>query len=173
MRAPNAAFEISDGQRQMLEVPARSQTAAYRDALRATILLLAGQGVTTTRIAHETGVEPASLTSWRVRLAEKRLPQFGRVRLERGVKSTIPQATVDEMLALTNNSEPDEATHWSYRTMAAKVGVCKDTMKRVWSAQGSKPHLVRTFKLSSDASCHFHPCLKTIVAQVPKGTRCI
>ena len=34
--------------------------------------------------------------------------------------------------------------------MAAKVGVSKDTVQRVWSARGLKPHLVDTFKLSND-----------------------
>jgi hypothetical protein len=34
--------------------------------------------------------------------------------------------------------------------MAAKVGVSKDTVQRVWSARGLKPHLVKTFKLSND-----------------------
>ena len=34
--------------------------------------------------------------------------------------------------------------------MAEKVGVSKDTVQRVWSARGLKPHLVKTFKLSTD-----------------------
>ena len=34
--------------------------------------------------------------------------------------------------------------------MAKRVGVSKDTVQRVWSARGLKPHLVKTFKLSND-----------------------
>lgn len=34
--------------------------------------------------------------------------------------------------------------------MAAKVGVSKATVQRVWAARGLKPHLVKTFKLSND-----------------------
>ena len=34
--------------------------------------------------------------------------------------------------------------------MAARVGVSKATVQRVWSARGLKPHLVKTFKLSND-----------------------
>jgi hypothetical protein len=34
--------------------------------------------------------------------------------------------------------------------MAQAVGVSKDTVQRVWSARGLKPHLVETFKLSND-----------------------
>ena len=64
-------------------------------------------------------------------------------------------------LDLTMNSKPDGETHWSCRTMAAKVGVSKDTVQRVWSARGLKPHLVRTFKLSNDP--HFEEKLIDVV----------
>ena len=150
MRAPSPALEMSDGQRQMLEVLSRSQTAAHREVLRARALLRAADGMATTRVAQEIGVGPATVTSWRVRFAQEGLSKFGRVRPGRGVKSTIPQSTIDEILDLTMNSRPDGETHWSCRTMAAKVGVSKDTVQRVWSARGLKPHLVRTFKLSND-----------------------
>jgi hypothetical protein len=36
--------------------------------------------------------------------------------------------------------------------MAKAAGVSPATVQRVWSARGLKPHLVRTFKLSSDRS---------------------
>ena len=65
-------------------------------------------------------------------------------------KPTIPQAKIDEIVELTMNSTPEGETHWSCRSMAEKVGVSKDTVQRVWSARGLKPHLVETFKLSND-----------------------
>ena len=34
--------------------------------------------------------------------------------------------------------------------MAKRVGVSKDTVQRVWSARGLKPHLVMTYKVSND-----------------------
>jgi hypothetical protein len=51
---------------------------------------------------------------------------------------------------LTQHAKPDGQTHWSCRTMAAKVGLSPATVQRVWAARGLKPHLVKTFKLSSD-----------------------
>ena len=51
---------------------------------------------------------------------------------------------------LTKHDKPDGETHWSCRMMAEKVGVSKDTVQRVWSARGLKPHRVKTFKLSND-----------------------
>jgi len=45
--------------------------------------------------------------------------------------------------------------------MADAVGVSKDTMQRVWSARGLKPHRIETFKLSNDP--HFEEKLVDVV----------
>src|SRR5215831_17846522 len=38
--------------------------------------------------------------------------------------------------------------HWSVRTMAKEMNVSHTTVQRIWKANGLKPHLTRTFKLS-------------------------
>ena len=144
------ALEISDGQRETLTLLSRSQTAAFREVQRARALLLAADGVANYRIAAEVGVSPATVAQWRGRFAGEGLAKFGQVRNGRGPKPSIPQSKIDEIVELTKNSTPDGETHWSCRTMAERVGVSKDTVQRVWSARGLKPHLVDTFKLSND-----------------------
>ncbi len=141
---------MSDGQREALEVLARSQTAPHRQVQRAGALLLAADGVANTRIASRVGVNSATVRSWRSRFAEEGLAKLGKVRSGRGRKSTIPQDKIDEIVELTRNSKPAGQTHWSCRTMAARVGVSPATVQRVWAARGLKPHLVKTFKLSND-----------------------
>ena len=78
------------------------------------------------------------------------MARLGQVRKGRGRKPSIPQETIEEILDLTQNYRPQGQTHWSCRTMAEAVGVSKDTVQRVWSARGLKPHRVETFKLSND-----------------------
>ena len=141
---------MSDGQRESLEVLARSQTAPHRQVQRAEALLLAADGVANTRIASRVGVNSVTVRSWRSRFAEEGLAKLGKVRSGRGRKSTIPQTKIDEIVELTRNSKPAGHTHWSCRTMAAQVGVSPATVQRVWAARGLKPHLVKTFKLSND-----------------------
>ena len=141
---------MSDGQRESLEVLARSQTAPHRQVQRAEALSLAADGVANTRIASRVGVNSVTVRSWRSRFAEEGLAKLGKVRSGRGRKSTIPQTKIDEIVELTRNSKPAGHTHWSCRTMAAQVGVSPATVQRVWAARGLKPHLVKTFKLSND-----------------------
>ncbi|BBZ52687.1 IS630 family transposase [Mycobacterium heidelbergense] len=150
MRAATPALNASDGQREVLEVLARSRTAPHRQVQRAKALLLAAEGVANTRIGQQVGVSAATVQSWRERFVEDGVAKLGKVRSGRGRKPAIPQAKIDEIVDLTRNSTPEGETHWSCRSMAKKAGVSKDTVQRVWAARGLRPHLVTTFKLSND-----------------------
>ena len=129
---------------------ARSRTAPHRQVQRAEALLLAADGIANARIAAQAGVKAATVRAWRVRFAEDGLAKLGKVREGRGRKPGIPQGKIDEIVDLTLHSTPPGHTHWSCRTMAARVEVSPATVQRVWSARGLKPHLVKTFKLSND-----------------------
>ena len=141
---------MSDAQREMLGRLAVSQTAPVRQVMRAKALLLAGAGVANARIADEVGVTVTTVRAWRERFAVDGVAKLGEVRSGRGRKPVIPQATIEEIVYLTKHTTPAGQTHWSCRTMADRVGVSKDTVQRVWSARGLKPHRVKTFKLSND-----------------------
>ena len=173
MRKPVAAVEISAGQRELLDSVARSQSGAHREVVRAKALLMASEGAANTAIAQALSVSPASVANWRARFAEDGLARLGQVRKGRGRKPSIPQDKIEEILDLTQNYRPQGQTHWSCRTMAEAVGVSKDTVQRVWSARGLKPHRVETYKLSNDprfdeklvdvVGLHMNPPEKAIV----------
>lgn len=127
-----------------------SRTAAHREVQRARALLLAADGVANLQIAASVGATAVTVRSWRARFEAQGLTKFAKVAPGRGRKAVIPQAVIDQILDLTVNATPEGETHWSTRTMAKRVGVSKDTVQRVWSARGLKPHLVKTFKLSND-----------------------
>ncbi len=67
-----------------------------------------------------------------------------------GRPKSIPEDRVKAVLTITRLAKPDGGTHWSTRTMAETVGVSRSTVQRIWSGNGLKPHLIRSFKLSSD-----------------------
>src|ERR687890_2580098 len=51
---------------------------------------------------------------------------------------------------MTLHETPPRTTHWSVRSMAAATGLSHTSVQRIWHAHGLKPHLVKTFKLSTD-----------------------
>src|SRR4051812_48680710 len=57
---------------------------------------------------------------------------------------------VEEVLAATQEEKPNNATHWSRTSMAARSGLSKSTVGRIWRRFDLKPHLDDGFKLSTD-----------------------
>jgi len=150
MRLPAPPLVITDEQREVLEKLSGLRTAAHRDVQRASVLLMAGQGVATTRIAAQAGLSPATVAAWRERFAKEGLRAFAGVRPGRGRKPSIPPEKVTEIVRATLHEKPAGETHWSCRSMAKAQGVSPATVQRIWSARGLKPHQVKTFKLSND-----------------------
>jgi transposase len=156
-----APLAISDGQREVLETLAGSRAAAYRVVQRARVLLLAGGGVSNSEISETVGVSRPTVLAWRAQFEKDGLVGFGEVAKGRGPKPSISDEQVAEIVDLTLHSKPEGETHWSCRSMAKKVGVSSASVQRIWSARGLKPHLVKTFKLSTDQ--HFEKKLIDVV----------
>lgn len=140
-------IELSGEERAKLTQLARSNLTSVRLARRAQMVLLAADGLHNEAIAEKVGVGRVQVGRWRARYAEgglaaieKDLPRGGRP-----VKADGP-----EIVRLTTQTQPEAATHWSTRRLAAKVGVSDTTVLRVWRQHGLKPHRVKSFKVSRD-----------------------
>jgi Homeodomain-like domain len=73
----------------------------------------------------------------------------------------LPAATVDRVVALTNQAPPHEATHWTALAMVQAVGISLSSVRRIWKGHRLQPHRVRAFKLSNDPK--FAEKLKEVV----------
>lgn len=141
---------LTDDERQTLASWSRGRSTPARLVLRAKIVLAAAEGTMNKDIAIQVGTSKKTVSLWRNRFAEERLPGIERDAPRPGRTPSIPTATVERILHLTTQEKPTAATHWSTRTLAKEVGVSKATVQRIWSAHGLKPHLVKTFKVSND-----------------------
>jgi transposase len=150
MSKPVPPLAMTDGQREILGVLARSRTAAHREVVRAKALLMAADGAGNATVATALAVPRTTVANWRARFTEDGLTDFAEVREGRGRKRSIDDAVFERIVTLTTESRPAGQTHWSTRTMAEAVGVSKNTVQRVWNELGLKPHRVDTFKLSND-----------------------
>ena len=156
-----APLAISDGQREVLETLTGSRSTAYRVVQRAQALLLAADGVSNSEISEVVGVSRPTVLAWRGQFEQDGLIGFGEVAKGRGRKPSISEEKVAEIVDLTLHSKPEGETHWSCRSMAKRVGVSSASVQRIWLARGLKPHLVKTFKLSTDR--HFEDKLVEVV----------
>jgi len=67
-----------------------------------------------------------------------------------GVVRTVIDDMVEAVIVRTLEETPEDATHWSTRSMPKTMGMSESAISRIWRAFGLKPHLVDTFKLSND-----------------------
>jgi transposase len=143
----NMAMAVSDEQRAVLESMLRSQTIDVRAARRARIVLLAGEGKGDREIARQLGIGRIQAARWRGRFAEGGIAAIQADLPRSGRKPRIDAA---EIVRVTTQTKPEGATHWSTRKLGAKLGISDTTVLKVWRANGLKPHLVETFKVSRD-----------------------
>jgi transposase len=146
---PMPPLTLTAEEHDTLERWARRRTTAQAIALRARIVLASAAGKTNTAIARETRVKKQTVGKWRGRFLVKRLD--GLLDEPRpGAPRKITDADVEQVVTLTLESAPRDATHWSTRSMAAKVGLSQTAIARIWRAFSLQPHRSETFKLSKD-----------------------
>ena len=146
-----AAMPVTDDQRARLERMASSTSLPHRQVVQARALLWACDGVANEEIARRCGVDSDTVRRWRFRFAEQGVAGVGRIAKGRGRKPSLPPGTVEEVLRLTHNEKPsDGSTQWSTRTLAARVGIGKDAVAKIWADHNLKPWKVQTFKVSND-----------------------
>jgi transposase len=147
---PKAPLTLTDDERQTLQRWSRRAKTAQALALRAKIVLACAEGATNKQVAEQLRVWPQTVTKWRGRFVRQRLeglsdePRPGRPR-------TITDEQVEQVITTTlEEPPPRQDTHWSTRSMARQVGLSQTAVTRIWRAFGLKPHLVQTWKLSTD-----------------------
>jgi len=112
--------------------------------------LQAVAGAANNVIAQTLGTDRLLVGKWRKRFVEKGLPGIEKDAPRGGRPPVGRDAMTARIIEWTTQKKPTNATHWSCRTLARELGASPAMVHRVWRANGLKPHLIRTFKLSND-----------------------
>jgi transposase len=143
-------LELTDEERQVLAGWSRRRTTSQALAQRSRIVLRCAEGGTIGAVAAELGVSRDMVSKWRSRFVRERLegltdePRPGRPR-------TISDERVEAVITATlEQAPPGGDTHWSTRSMARSAGLSQSAVSRIWRAFGLKPHVIQTWKLSTD-----------------------
>jgi len=147
-RAP--AIVVSEEDRVTLERWSRGRRTPVRQSLRAQIVLLAAAGVENQEIASQLGTTRPTVGLWRRRFAESGISGIRQDAPRGGRPPKQRQDLVAEIVRKTTQETPRNATHWTTRSLARELGTNQALVHRVWRTHGLKPHLSRTFKVSTD-----------------------
>lgn len=181
--AAAAPLPVTDDDLVELRGLAESSLPSHRVVVRANALVWAAEGVANEEIARRCGVDSDTVRRWRSRFAETGVTGIGKVAAGRGRKPFLPDGTVAEVVRATRlDAPPGGETHWTTRSMAAYVGVGKDTVARVWKDNNLKPWQVSTFKLSTDplfeeklvdvVGLYLRPPARAVVFSFDEKTQC-
>lgn len=149
MGRPKSQLELTEIERAELVRLSRLRSGSAAIALRARILLASASGLDNLQVAEELAIAHQTVGKWRRRFVAHRLaglydePRLGRPR-------SVLDADVERIIDVTLHEKPKAATHWSSRTLAARVGASSTTVRRIWSAFGLQPSRAETFSLSKD-----------------------
>ncbi len=170
-------------QRVELERTAVATSLLQREVMQARALLWAADGVANDEIGRRCGVDSDSVRRWRCRFVELGVAGVGIVAKDRGRKSSLPPGTVEEVLRLTHRELPaGGTTQWSTRSLAARLGIGKDAVAKIWADHNLKPWQVSSFKVSNDprfeeklvdvVGVYLNPPARAVVFSYDEKTQC-
>ncbi len=152
---------LSDADRTLLGRWSRGRSTPARLVTRARVVLAASEGKENKDIASELNITRGSVARWRDRFAESGVAGLEKDAPRGGRPPKARDDLVRRIIAMTTQQKPANATHWSTRTLAEALGTNRSLVNRVWRANGLKPHLCHTFKVSNDP--HFAEKLIDVV----------
>src|SRR5437868_1113932 len=127
---------LNDQQRKILGQWARSRSLPIRKVQRAQIILLAAEGKRDLEIAATVNISNQKAARWRKRFLQKGLAGLEKDAHRRGRTPTITAAKIQDIVRKTTQQKPDNATHWSTRTMAEASGISEKSVRRIWHQHG-------------------------------------
>jgi transposase len=159
MAAAAKRIEIGEQERAKLERIVRAATSEARMVARARIVLEAGEGCSAAQIARRVGCSANTAQKWRARFERHGLS--GLRDLPRPGKPLVhDQATRARLIAKAcTRPEPTESgarrARWTYRELAAKVGISRSQTHAILRQAEIKPHLLEQWVITDFAQPEF------------------
>lgn len=145
-----AALSVTDVERRKVVDLSRRRGTPQSIVLRAKIVLGAAEGVANRQLARRLDTSVPTVLLWRGRYAVEGLASILEDRPRSGRPKQISAEKEAAIVEATMKTKPQDATHWSVRTMAKAQRVSPTTVQRIWRKYKLQPHRVKSFKFSTD-----------------------
>jgi transposase len=164
----------------MLETLVARPSAPAGLVWRARVILLSAAGISGVDIAGRLDLSREAVSRIRRRFVDAGVDGlFDRPKPGRR-DHAVPSETIEQIIQLALSPPPAGRSRWTTRLLAETVGRTSGCVSDVLRAQGLKPHLVRTYKVSRDPAfaakvtdvvgLYLHPPEHAIVLSVDEKT---
>ena len=111
----------------------RDRNSPQKHVWRARIIVLTADGEGTTAVMRAVGKGKTVVWRWQERFMHEGVEGLTRDKTRPSRIPPLPPETVDRVVALTNQTPPQEATHWTAAAMAKAVGISPSSARRIWN----------------------------------------
>ena len=150
MFARAAALQLEEAQKRQLESLARAGATPQKLARKCQVILLASQGVSNHSIAQQTGLSRPTILAVRAAFINRGIEGIRKSKKRQRSGRTLTSELELKIVDTTLKTKRADGTHWSARVLAAKLGVSRMMVQRVWQRYEIQPHRVEKFKISHD-----------------------
>jgi transposase len=153
--------ELNAPERRMMDQLLATESLNHKQATRLQVVLGRAEGKTTSEIASVLRIHAQTVSDIVHRFNRYGLEGLLKQPNHKPGKAPISQKVINQVLKVVQEQQPEEATHWSTRGIAKKVGISHTKVHQILRAHDLKPHLVRHFRASDDPA--FEEKLEDIV----------
>lgn len=122
----------------------------HKYAVRIQAVINRAKGTTTTATAAILGLHTVTVSRYVHRYNEGGVEALLRDRTRKPGKVPVSTETKNELCRIVCQEKPENATHWSTRQLAKRLGIAHNTVSLILRECGLKPHLVQGFQFSTD-----------------------
>jgi transposase len=142
-------LKMSSSEKTELQILSRSRSGPGSVALRARMMLLAGEGESNRQIALRFGIKAHTVGTWRTRFEESGCEGL-RDNQRSGRPAKITPAEKQKIVHTVCRKPPSGLGRWSVRTLAKRLGINRDAVHSTLVEHDLQPHRLRTFNFSPD-----------------------
>lgn len=143
-------LKLSASERRSLERLLAKPSAHAGHARRARVVLLLTDGVSGGEVAKRVGLTAVQVSRIRRRFAETGVPGLAERQRSGRKDHAVSEETIERIVQTTLSPPPAGRSRWTTRLLGRKFALTSATISKILRANGLKPHLVRTYKVSRD-----------------------
>lgn len=122
----------------------------HKYAVRLQVVLNRAKGTSTTETAKVLGIHPMTVSRYVHRFNVGGVESLLGDKTRKPGKAPISDDIKNEVCRIACKEKPENATHWSTRGLAKRVGISHNAVNVILRERGIKPHIVQRFQFSTD-----------------------